>query len=80
MLEKGTKVRVTYRPSVLGKDGSQIKFWAYVEEVFEGEGYILAAPFQKIDAVRYVYSPNYMTLITVAADKVLPYCRGCSHE
>ena len=80
MLEKRTKVRVTYRPSVLGKDGTRIKFWGYVEEVFEEEGYILAAPFQKIDAVRYVYSPDYMSLITVAADKVAPYCQECSHE
>lgn len=51
-----------------------------IEEVFEGEGYILAVPFQKIDAVRHVYSPDYMSLITVAADKVVPYCRGCGHE
>lgn len=80
MLEKGTKVRVTYRPTVTGIDGSQIEFWGYVEEVFEGEGYILAVPFQKIDAVRYVYSPDYMSLVPVAADKVLPYCRGCGHE
>lgn len=80
MLEKGTKVRVAYRPTVMGIDGSQIEFWAYIEEVFEGEGYILAVPFQKVDAVRYVYSPDYMTLVTVAADKVAPYCQECSHE
>lgn len=80
MLEKGTKVRVTYRPTVIGKNGSRIEFWGYVEKAIEDEGYILAVPFQEIDAVRYIYSPDYMTLITVAADKVAPYCRGCSHE
>lgn len=73
MLEKGTKVRVTYRPTVMGEDGNQVEFWGYVEGAFEDEGYILAVPFQQIDAVRYVYSPDYMTLISVAADKVVAY-------
>lgn len=71
MLKEGTRVRITYRPTVIGKDGEKLEFWGYVEKVFEGEGYILAVPFQEIDSVRYVYSPDYMSLITVAADKVV---------
>lgn len=72
-IQEGTKVRITYRPTVLDKDGKQMEFWGYVEEIFEDEGYILAVPFQEIDSVRYIYSPDNMSLISVAIDKVIPY-------